>query len=143
MKLFFSLIFLVLGSQCLHAQQYSDAIVGKWMSPNQRCKVEIFKYGGQYYGRIIWLYEPNDPETGLPKTDSENPDPTLRGNRLIGLVVLKNFVFEDGFWQNGSVYDSQNGKSFDCDCWLEGNDQLKIKGSWYFISRTDTWTRCD
>ena len=109
MKLFITSLFFLLIHPALKAQGNADAVIGKWKSDNGRLIVEIYKSGNKYYGKIDWLYIQIDPETGKPRTDVENPDASKRNVPLIGLVVLKNFEFKDGFWQNGTVYNSQNG----------------------------------
>lgn len=122
------------------SQTYADAIVGKWRSSDGKTKVEIYKSGNTYSGKIIWLSVPND-EHGNPRTDKENPESSLRKRPLIGLQVLHSLKYEDGFWQDGKIYSSQNGKSYTCDIWLEGNDVLKMKVYWHFIYQIEEWTR--
>ncbi len=143
MKLFITSLLLILTSVSAKSQGNADAVLGKWLSENERLKVEIYKSGTKYYGRIHWLYEPNDPKTGKPKTDVENPDPAKRNTKLIGLLVLKNFVFKEGFWQDGEVYNSQNGTSYDCEFWMEGKNKLVLRGYWGFMYHTETWTRTE
>ncbi len=143
MKLFITSFLLITISFGAKAQGNADAAIGKWLSENERCKVEIFKSGTKYYGKIVWLYEQKDPETGKPKTDLENPDASKRNVPLIGLMVLKNFVFKEGFWQDGEVYNSQNGSTYDCEFWLDGKDKLVLRGYWGFVYHTETWTKTD
>lgn len=57
--------------------QYQDAIVGKWLSADGDGKVEIYKKGDKYYGKLVWLKEPNE-DNGTPKVDDENPDASKR-----------------------------------------------------------------
>ena len=45
----------------------ADAIIGKWLNEDQDAHVQIYKESGKYYGKIVWLKEPNEPATGLPK----------------------------------------------------------------------------
>lgn len=122
------------------AQNYADAIIGKWKSSDQKTIVEIFKKNDVYYGKIVWQAVPNDAN-GKPRTDLENPDASKRSRPLMGLEVMKDLEFEDGYWQDGEIYNSQDGKTYDCDIWLEGNDILKMKAYWYFMHDTQTWTR--
>lgn len=137
-------VFISLSAQAhLCAQGNAAAIKGVWLSEDKRCKAEIYEKNGKYYGKIIWLYEQIDPATGKPKLDKENPDPSKRSRPLIGLLVLKDFVFEDGFWQHGYVYNAQNGKTYDCDIWLEGKDTLVLRGYWGFVYHTERWTRVE
>lgn len=140
MRFLFTVVTFLLVSSAAYTQNYNDAILGKWLSGDGDGKVEIYKSGNTYYGKIIWLKEPNE-ENGTPKTDDENPDNAKRKQPLIGLVVLKDFKFKDGFWQDGTIYDPKNGKTYDCEMWLDGNNTLKIRGYWYFVYRTEDWKR--
>lgn len=130
----------ILLSATSMAQSYSDAILGKWKSSDGKTTVEIYKSGNTYSGKIVGLQEPNDA-AGKPRTDLENPDAGLRKRPLIGLIVLQNLKFKDGYWKGGDIYSSQNGKSYTCDIWLEGNDILKMKAYWYFMHQTEEWRR--
>jgi uncharacterized protein (DUF2147 family) len=120
--------------------QNSDLIVGKWLSADGDGKIEIYKKGDVYYGKLIWLKEPNETN-GKPKIDDENPDPSKRNTPLLNLVILKNFTFEDGFWQGGTIYDPKNGKTYKCEMWTEGKNTLRIRGYVAFLHRTESWTR--
>lgn len=139
---FGSLILLLIcsiGKLC--AQGNADAITGVWLSENRRLKVEVYNYNDKYYGRILWQYESIDPETGNQKLDKKNPDPSKRDKPIIGLLVLKDFVFKEGFWQHGYVYNAQNGKMYASEIWLEGKDKLVLRGYLGFIYHTEIWTR--
>jgi uncharacterized protein (DUF2147 family) len=56
-----------------------DDIVGVWLTENDESKIQIFKSGNEYFGKIIWLKEPSD-KNGNPKKDKNNPDPAKRNN---------------------------------------------------------------
>ncbi len=136
-------IALVIGMQTaipILAQSYSDAILGKWKSADGKTVVEIYKSGNIYSGKIVSLKVPNDA-VGNPRTDLQNPDAAKRNRPLLGLQVLTNLRFRDGYWSDGEIYNSQNGKSYTCDVWLEGNDLLKLKVYWYFMYQIEEWTR--
>ena len=45
----------------------SDRLLGVWEPSNGKARVKIEKIGEKYYGKIVWLREPNDPNTGQPK----------------------------------------------------------------------------
>ncbi len=141
MKLFITSLFFLFLHPGAKAQGNADAAIGKWMSDNGRLIVEIYKSGNKYYGKINWIYIQIDSETGKPRTDVENPDVSKKNVPIIGLVVLKNFEFIDGFWQNGTVYNSQNGKTYDCEFWMEGKNKLVLRGHWGFVYHTEYWTR--
>lgn len=46
--------------------------------------------------------------------DSKNPDEKLRTRDLLGTVILKNFKFTGSAWENGTIYDPNTGKTYDC-----------------------------
>ncbi len=138
-------IILILLTLCASAHGYgqarADAIKGLWLSEDKRCKAEIYEKNGKYHGKITWLYEQVDPDTGKPKLDKNNPDPAKQGRQLIGLHVLRDFVYREGFWQDGYVYNPRTGKTYTCEVWLEGKDVLVLRGYRGIIYHTEKWTR--
>ncbi|MBU3677836.1 MAG: DUF2147 domain-containing protein, partial [Chitinophagaceae bacterium] len=109
MKTFFSLLVaLLLTSTLVSAQSKADDIIGNWKNGEGTGIVKIYKTtSGHYAGKIVWLKEPIDPETGKPKLDKRNPDESLREVPTLGLVNMKGFTYneEEKEWQNGSIYD--------------------------------------
>jgi uncharacterized protein (DUF2147 family) len=41
--------------------------VGTWQTENGRSRVKIVPCGDALCGTIVWLKDPNDPETGKPR----------------------------------------------------------------------------
>jgi Uncharacterized protein conserved in bacteria len=125
----------------LYAQK-ADDVVGQWYSEKNESLIEIYKTGNKFYGKIIWLKEPL--RDGKPKVDDKNPDEKLRNRPLIGLVILKDFVFDGkDEWSDGQIYDPKSGKTYSCYMELENKDKLKIRGyiGISLIGRTTYWTR--
>lgn len=122
-----------------------DSLIGIWEPSNGRARLKIDRIGTKYYGRIVWLIEPNDPETGQPKTDINNPDPELRNVPLKGYRMLKDFVFqeEDGTWTEGTIYDPLNGSTYSCIITMTDENTLDIRGyiGVQALGRTDVWKR--
>lgn len=144
-NLFFTLLFgVLLASTSLFAQDEGDKLTGVWEPSNGKARVKIDKIGNKYFGRIVWLREPNDPETGEPKTDKNNPDPTLQDAPLRGYRLLKDFVYDgDNEWSGGTIYDPENGSTYDCVITMKDDNTLDIRG-YIGISafgRTDVWKR--
>jgi uncharacterized protein (DUF2147 family) len=132
-------------SMNLYAQSgAADAVVGTWLVEDKKAKIEIYNKGDRYYGKIIWLREPND-KNGKPKLDKENPEEKLRSRPLVGLVMLTGFVYdEDNVWEDGDIYDPKNGKTYSCEMTLaEDGKTLDVRGyiGFSFIGRSQTWTR--
>lgn len=122
--------------------QNKDAILGKWVNSSGEAHVDIIKRGEKYFGKIVWLKEPKD-EKGNSKTDVKNPDESLRSKPILGLELLNNFVFEDGKWTDGKIYDPKSGKTYSCNMTMKGNDVLNMRGyiGISLIGRSETWKR--
>ncbi len=126
----------------LHAETSADAIIGKWYTADNESIVEIYKVGEKYFGKIIWLDEPLNDD-GTAKVDKNNPDESKRTQPIIGLVIVRNFVYQgNAKWGNGKIYDPDNGKTYDCFMTLSGNE-LHVRGyiGLSVIGRTTTWVR--
>jgi len=139
------------------AAQDGDAILGLWATDPEggggEAHVKVFKEDGKYFGQIIWLaqpvYPPDDPKgtPGETKTDLNNPDPALQKEPVIGLMIVKDFVYKgDGLWHKGTIYDPDNGKTYKCKIRFgDTPDVLKVRGyiGISLIGRTTEWTRVE
>jgi uncharacterized protein (DUF2147 family) len=120
-----------------------DRILGLWQTGSGKGRIQIYKYGEKYGGKLVWLREPNDA-SGKPKLDDKNPDVNKRRNPKLGLNNLLGFHYDgDGEYEDGTIYDPENGKTYKCIMELESPDVLKVRGyiGFSLIGRTDTWTR--
>lgn len=124
----------------LNAQQ-ADDIIGTWLTASEKAKVQIYKTGNKYNGKIVWLKNPTY-EDGTPKVDKNNPDKAKKSVPLMGLNMLKDFTFDDGEWEDGTIYDPENGKTYSCTMKLN-NGRLDVRGyvGISLIGRTQTWIR--
>jgi uncharacterized protein (DUF2147 family) len=131
------------GGGKVYAQKHKpDDIVGVWLNEERTAKVQVYKEANKYYGKIVWLKETLDKETGKPRTDNLNPEVKQRNNPLMGLLLLKDFVFDGNEeWNKGTIYDPKNGKTYSCYIHFENAQILKIRGyigvSW--LGRTTSW----
>lgn len=122
--------------------QNSDAILGKWINSSGEAHIDITKRGAKYFGKIVWLKEPKD-EKGNTKTDVKNPQQSLRSKPIVGLEILKDFIYDDGKWIDGKIYDPQSGKVYSCTMTLKPNGQLSMRGyiGISLIGRSEIWKR--
>lgn len=134
----------------VQAQEVSgDDILGVWLNEDKDAHVDIYKEGDKFYGKVVWLDEPIDEETGEPKLDDENEDESLRSRPIMGLLLLRDFVFDgDDEWEDGRIYDPKNGKDYKC--YMEFPDEedksrLKVRGfiGFSMLGRTTYWTRVE
>lgn len=139
--LLFCLFTSVLSAQNLKG---GDEILGVWLTGSGKGKVEIFKKGDQYHGKIVWLREPIDPRTNKPKIDLKNPNKALQNRTLLGLHNLYGFTFKGNeSWEGGHIYDPNNGKEYKCIITLQDKNNISVRGfvGITLIGRTDNWTR--
>jgi uncharacterized protein (DUF2147 family) len=142
MKKIFLLPVLLCFSLFASAKTNPDDILGVWLSSNGQAHLQIYKEGDKYFGKLVWLKEPNNAK-GTPKLDANNPDEALRTKPLLGLVILRNFKYDDGEWSGGRVYDPQNGKDYKCYMKLKDAKTLNVRGyvGFSLLGRTEVWTR--
>jgi uncharacterized protein (DUF2147 family) len=124
----------------------ADRLLGVWEPSNGKARVKVEKIGNKYYGKIVWLKEPNDPATNLPKVDKNNPDESVRNVPLKGYRMLKDFTFAGkDEWSNGTIYDPENGSTYKCIIKMTDSNTLDIRG--YIgveaLGRTDVWKRLE
>jgi len=125
------------------AQNKANDIMGNWLTTGKEpAKIQIYKSGEKFYGKIVWLEIPT--ENGKPKVDINNPDKTKRNNPVIGLVILTGFKFDgDDEWKSGDIYDPESGKTYSSYLFLKDKNTLKVRGyvGISLFGRTETWSR--
>lgn len=117
-------------------------IVGVWLRDDNYMKIEIYKAGPQYFGRLIegdFLYE----DDGItPKKDENNTIDRLRRRSLKNMTILTNFDYE-GRSYDGTYYNFKTGKWYKSTIKLQGENVMKIRG--YAVvspfGKTTTWNR--
>ena len=141
-KLFFVTTLLIAALVVFAAVFNPDAIVGVWSDGHGKGHVQIYKQSGKYYGKIIWLKTPKEPNC-QPKMDRKNPNESLRNRPVMGLVVLRDFKYDDGEWSSGYIYNPSDGKEYKAYMKMNDDNTLSVRGyvgfSW--IGKTDVWKR--
>jgi len=132
-----------------------DSVVGIWETAHEDSEwshIEIFKKEDLYYGKIVWLsepeYPPDDPEgmAGKPKVDRKNPDESLRDQSILDLEILYDFKYEkEHKWKDGRIYDPKSGKTYRCKMEIKEDGLLHVRGyvkvGFVKLGRTTEWTR--
>lgn len=102
--------------------------------------VQIWERNGKLSGKILKLIDPDGP----------NPLCTeCRGNKknqpIIGMLIMWNMQKgDDGWWEDGSIMDPDNGKTYRCKIKLtNGGTKLDVRGyvGISLFGRTQTWNR--
>jgi len=138
--LFFTIISLSYRGQ---TELEGDKIIGLWEVGSGKARIKVTKYGDKYGGKIVWLRDPLD-EKGEKKVDKNNPEETKRTMPLLGLNNLLGFSYkEKGEYSGGTIYDPENGNTYNCVINLEDENTIQVRGyiGVQLFGRTDTWKR--
>ena len=138
-KVFYTLLFVFCGFFVYG--QNADAIVGTYLKADGKSKVEFYKSGSTYSGKVVWLKEPND-EKGNPKKDIKNPDKSLRERPLLGLVTITGLKYEtEDKYVDGKAYRPAEGDEVKFKVKINGDGTINVTGSKYGFSKTETWKK--
>jgi uncharacterized protein (DUF2147 family) len=125
------------------AQKNADDIVGVWLTGSGKAQIKIDKVGNYYFGRIVWLKEPLNVD-GKPILDKNNEEVSKRAQPILGMRLVGGFEWKnDNLWDNGTIYDPENGKNYKCKIDLENFTTMNIRGfiGISLFGRTDIWKR--
>jgi len=81
------LLLIVTGS--IAQSQSPDKVLGVWFSEEHAMKIEIFKSGNTYSGKLLIAKFMFETDGNTPKKDTENPNEKLRSRSRRGLVHLQ------------------------------------------------------
>ena len=143
-----AVVFFLLLSVSLLATWSSAAPVadplGTWVTESGSATVRIANCGPELCGTIVALKEPNDPATGRPKTDKNNPDSGKRSRPLLGVQIVFGMKPSGtaSKW-SGQVYNAEDGKTYSGNITLQNSGTLKLEGCVLggLFCKTQTWTR--
>ena len=135
---------LVFSAASISGDSEADELMGIWLNHEKDAHIKIYKCGDEYCGKIVWLKNPE--EDGAPKKDKHNPDDSLKDRPLKGLDVLSGFNFDsDKKWEDGTIYNPRDGKTYSCYLKIMDDGRLKVRGfvGISLIGKTNYWTRVE
>ena len=122
-------------------------VTGVWIDHTGRGAVEILPCGTKVCGYVYWVKDTLSKQ-GQPILDSKNPDSARRNKPICGTQVLVNLVKEKpaamGYvWGRGSIYDPEQGETFDAEIKLVTESELSVLGylGMKFLGETFKWKR--
>lgn len=118
---------------------------GVWLSADGRVKVRLTNCQNDLCGRVVWLKQPNDPQTQRPRTDKLNPDSTKRDRPMLGLQVVSGLrPLGENVW-SGPIYNADEGNSYNVSLTLITPTKAALKGCVLggVFCKVQTWTRAD
>ena len=124
------------------AETWGNSLDGIYLTVDGGAQVSVSRAAdGTYSGKIVWLRDDKD------RVDKNNPDPSRRADRVLGLMILRGITANDDSkrWEGGTIYDPKNGRTYDAFIWRDPDKPgtLFLKGyvlgiTW--LGRSTTWT---
>ena len=116
-----------------------DAVVGRWMTETRHGIVEITRCGTSICGKLLT----SDGIAANPAVkDVNNKNENLRGRSLKGLQMLGGFTFDGSRWDDGTIYNAEDGKTYDARITITDANTLKLRGCIFVpLCKNQTWTR--
>lgn len=138
----FTFILVLMAIASLRAQTNQNSILGAWESDEKDVRMEFFKDGNEYKGKLLWGNQIVEADGKTSKKDAKNPDKNLRTRNIIGIVSLNGLKWDDGEYADGKIYDPPSGKTYNCKAWIE-KDKLHLRGYLGFsmLGKTVVWHR--
>ena len=115
---------------------------GTWISSDGGTKVRISSCGDALCGRVVWLKEPIDPQTGKPKTDKHNPDAAKKNRPMLGVQVVNGLKPAGENKWSGTIYNADDGKTYSSNLMLQSATKAKVEGCvMSVLCKGENWTR--
>ena len=117
-------------------------LAAQWLTEGGKSRVEIGACPNaptQLCGKIVWLREPTNPD-GSAKVDKENSDENLKKRPILGLQMLRDFKWDGEKWDDGYIYNPDDGKEYDSVIRIKGAGELEVKGCVLFLCKRQAWT---
>lgn len=118
--------------------------VGTWLSTDdetgeEKSHIRIFEKDGKQFGQIVRVMREslNHP---CDKCEGER-----RNKPILGMVIIENMIFHEGYWQGGRVLFPKQGRWYKLKYWLKpGNpNELVVRGYIGPLYRTQYWRRVE
>lgn len=122
------------------AASSADTVIGTWHSPTKNGVIAIRKCGASLCGT---LENGDDIRANPHARDTNNKDAGKQGRPLKGLTMLSGFTpGTGGIWQDGQVYNPNDGRTYSGKITIIDQDTLKLRGCVFVpLCKTETWTR--
>ena len=134
-----ALFFAVGGISTASAQGASAN--GLWLTQKGDARVQVSRCGSALCGKVVWLKDAIDPQTGKPQTDDKNPNPALKSRPMIGVQLFIGMNSNGPNSWAGRIYNADDGGVYESKVRLLGPSQLSVEGCLGAICGGETWTK--
>lgn len=113
--------------------------VGRWQTETRHGVVEITTCGPSICGKLL---ESDAIRTNPQSRDTQNKDATQRDRLLKGLMMLQGFHAKGNEWAGGTIYNAEDGGTYQATLIPTDHDTLKVKGCIVWpLCKSQTWKR--
>ena len=104
--------------------------------------VELYKKDGVLYGKVVYIYKRGKDGPNSKCTECSGK---LYNQPIMGMLIVKQMQWSGSQWEDGSILDPDNGKTYTCTIWLNdaNKDKLNVGGYIGPFFRTQEWIRTD
>lgn len=123
-------------SKATSASARAGAIVGEWWTETKEGRIRFVRHrDGTYMGILAWSKN--------PRPDTENDNPKLRKRSVVGIVLMWKLRYEDGEYDDGYVYNPEDGNVYRIDAKVLSPNKLEVRGylGLSIFGETQVWTR--
>lgn len=144
-RTFFTGLLLLMVTAVMAQGIPADKIAGVWLTEDKDLKIEIFKTGDTYSGKLLWAKDMFEADGKTPKKDTENPDKKLRGRSRQGIVNITGLTYTDGAYTSGELYSPKDGDTYSLKAVLKTVNNLEVRGykGVSLLGKTIKWTRIE
>lgn len=116
-----------------------DTVLGHWKTETRNGIVDIARCGPSICGKLLT----SDGIAANPAlADINNKDAALRGRRLKGLQILGGFSVDGAVWSGGTIYNAEDGKTYDAKITMVDANTLKLRGCIFVpLCKNQIWHR--
>jgi uncharacterized protein (DUF2147 family) len=129
----------ILASGALASGGVGDSAIGRWQTETKHGVVEVTACGQSICGRLL---ESDKIRTNPQLRDEKNKDPAQRDRVLKGLLMLQGFKAHNGQWTDGTIYNADDGGTYQGTLTMVDRDTLKVKGCIVWpLCKSQIWKR--
>jgi len=124
---------------------YSQQVYGEWKTIDDetgvtKSIVKVYKDDGQVFGKVKRILREDKRDVRCTECKGD-----LKNQKVEGMVILKNLSKDDNKYNDGTITDPENGKTYEAKIWLKEGDPntLMVRGYVAFFYRTQEWKRVE
>ena len=143
-KIFTLLFYIGLLAAFVPQDSPNAKVLGKWKTIDDQTKkaksiIEIYEVNGKVHGKIAELLDGVSQDETCKECNGKR-----KGQKLVGMEIMYGLERDgNNEWEDGKIYDPENGKEYSCEIKLVSADKLEVRGyvGFSFVGRSQHWYR--